>query len=769
MTARLDFETASQAGYYFDPIRQRWHGPPRASQGKKGLPVIGARVYAEHPSTRVLCAAYNLDDGQGDQFWRPGLPPPEALLAHVRAGKPLEAWNVGFERWIWELVCVPRMGWPPVAMNQWRCAMSTARAHALPGALAKAGEVLGAAVTKDARGGSLLDTFSMPRNPTKGDPRLWIDPLWTMADVQAQPDSGDTPRQREKWREGLVQQHLDTLALGAYNVRDIQAEAAVSSAIPPLSADEFAYWQDDQRINHRGVRIDMDGVHDCIAIIEQAERRYGDEIATLTGGIAASEIKQLQGWLHAQNVHLDSLDEDSVSAALKWLPPGPPRRALEIRAAIGSASVKKVFAMRNQTSRAGRLHDLYTFFGARTGRPTSQGAQAANLPKAGPHTYRCDHCGKYHGAHTMWCHWCGTFTLRAPGKAREWNPEAAEDALAAISYRSLDYLELLFGDALLAVAGVLRSLFIASEGCEMVSSDFTAIEGVVIAALAGEQWRLDAFAQDRSLYVESASRAFNVPVEEMERHKEETGQHHPLRQVGKGMELGLGFGGWINALRQFDVEGDDDKLKSYVLAWRDASAAIVEFWGGQSGGPGASSRWEKRRYGLEGAAISAVENPGTYYPVTRLDGTASCVGYVCNNDVLYCRVPSGGLITYHRPRLVESAESWRGLSLSFEGWNTNPKSGPPGWIRMNTYSGKLAENVTQRVARDIQMNAIRRCEAHGSYPVVMHTYDEIVTDTPIGVGSVEELETLMTTPAPWHEGWPIKAAGGWRARRYRKG
>jgi DNA polymerase len=369
----------------------------------------------------------------------------------------------------------------------------------------------------------------------------------------------------------------------------------------------------------------------------------------------------------------------------------------------------------------------------------------------------------------MWCLWCHTLTVRGPGADREWNPDAMEDSIQAIGMRSLDYLELLFGDAMLTVAGVLRGLFIAAEGCELVSSDFTAIEGVVIACLAGEKWRVDAYANDEPMYLVSAERMFGTSVAEMKAYAKANGHHHPLRQKGKGGELGLGFGGWINALRQFGVDGPDDELKETVLAWRDASPALVEFWGGQKGGPGARSRWEPRMFGLEGAAITAVQQPGEWQHVRRLDGTDSGVSYVRYQDVLYCRLPSGGLITYHRPQLVQAAEEWRGMSLSFEGWNTNPKSGPPGWIRMNTYSGKLAENVTQATARAIQMNAIRRCEASGRYPVVMHTYDEIVAEMPVGSGSVEELERLMCTPAPWHEGWPIKAAGGWTGRRYRKG
>jgi DNA polymerase len=367
----------------------------------------------------------------------------------------------------------------------------------------------------------------------------------------------------------------------------------------------------------------------------------------------------------------------------------------------------------------------------------------------------------------MWCHWCGVTTVRPPKSSREWNPEAMNDALEAISHRSLDWLEILFGDAMLTIAGVLRGLFVAAPGHDLISSDFTAIEGVVIAALAGETWRTEAFAQDRSLYVESASRAFKIPVADMERHKAETGQHHPMRQIGKGMELGLGFGGWINALRQFDVAGTDDELKNYVLAWRDASPAIVHLWGGQRGGPG-HDRWERRMFGLEGAAVMAVLNPGSEQRVDRFDGTPTGVSYLMRGEVLYCRVPTGGLITYHRPRLTPAAEEWRGLALSFEGWNTNPKGGPMGWVRMNTYSGKLAENLVQKVARDKQMGAIHRVE-HSGYPVVMHTYDEIVSEVPIDWGSVEHFEGLMTTPEPWNIGWPLKAAGGWRGERYRKG
>lgn len=791
----FDFETYSEAGYVWNDEAGKWDKLDGAASNLSGLQIVGAQAYTAHPSCEVLCLAYDLKDGRGRRKWHPGKPPPHDLLAYLSSGGPIEAWNVGFEAWVWQNVCVPRLGWPPILAEQLRCAMSKARAHAIPGKLDKAGEVLRLSTQKDADGTRLLDKFSKPRKPTKGDPRRRIFPIWSDAHAEAEITKLEALGLKRRAAEKLVNDDReDTEALASYNETDIASEAEASSILPDLSPSEFTFWQDDQRINRRGVMIDVETVHNCIEVIKQAERRYGEELMTLTG-CRPTELGQLKGWLHGRGVHLDSMDEEAVEDALTWNLPPDVRRALQIRAAVGSASVKKVFAMRNQVSRAGRLHDLYSYHAARTGRPTGNGPQPTNLPKAGPNVYRCGHefvngkdtllpsggCGRYHGAHTMYCHWCGRLTLRGPKASREWTPEAMYDAIEAIGHRSLDWLEVLFGDAMQTIAGCLRGLFIASPGHELISSDFTAIEGAVIACLAGEKWRIDAYTNDEPMYLLSAERMFGVSVAEMKAYAKVNGHHHPLRQKGKGGELGLGFGGWIAALRQFGVDGPDDELKDTVLKWRGASPYVEWLWGGQKKGPAdvirqnagllrGADRWDKTTeyFGLEGTAVWAVMNPGTEFSVTRLDGSHTGITYQMRGDVLYCRVPSGGLITYHRPRLEPALQDWRGLALSFEGWNTNPKQGPMGWVRMNTYSGKLAENVTQKSARDIQMPAIHRCEV-GGYPVVMHTYDEIVSEIPEGFGTVEELEQLMTTPMPWTEGWPIKAAGGWRGKRYRKG
>lgn len=727
--ADLDFETYSEAGFVWDTERQRWGCLPRASAGKKGLTVVNSARYAEHWTTEPLCLAYDLKNGEGRYLWWPGEPDPEPLFDHIRRGGLLEAWNVFFERGIWENVCVPRLGWPAVDPRQWRCAMAKARAHALPGSLDKAGEVLGTAAQKDPRGKRLLDRFSIPRNPTKGDPRLRIHP------------EGDP--------EGI--------ALYAYCVQDITTEAEISALTPDLDPDEQEWWHVDQAINARGVAIDLPAVEACIEIVEAALLRYDTELRALTGGAveAASQVARLTAWLHTQGVHLDSLEEETVEAALAGSLPPQGRRALEIRSLVGSASVKKLFAMANQVCADSRLRNLYTYHGARTGRTIGVGPQPTNLPAGGPPVRVCAECKHptRRGAET--CPWCGA-DLFLTGE-KPWGHHAVEDALAIIRHRSLDLLEMYFGEALPTISGCLRGMFVAAPGHDLICSDYSAIEAVVLAELAGEEWRREVFRGHGKIYEMSASKISGVPFSEFERHKKETGEHHPLRKkIGKISELASGFGGWVNAWKAFGA-GEfftDEEIKSAILGWRSASPSIPEFWGGQT------RNWRPELFGVEGCFISAMMQPGQEFGYRGIT-------YVMRGDAVYCRLLSGRLLTYHRPRLTPSDRRAGEWSISYEGWNTNPKNGPVGWIRMQTWGGRLTENVVQATARDIQVYGLIGLERAG-YRVVLHVYDENVVEVPAGWGTVEEVEAIMSTMPPWAAGWPVRAAGGWRGKRYRK-
>lgn len=723
----IDFETYSEAGFIWDEQSQKYRAPPNAL--KKGLPSIGAAVYSEHESTEVLSCAYDLGDGV-KHLWIPGMPPPFNLFEYVRNGGLVEAWNVKFERWIWNNVCVKKYGWPVVQECQWRDAAAKAVAHALPKSLDPCGQVMNITHKKDKDGWRLLTKFSMPRNPTKGNPNRRIYPK-------------DDPE--------------DANNLYRYNIRDIEAELEISSRIPDLIPSELEFWQCDLAINSRGIRIDVPSIKAAVSIVEQAHSKYNLRLKALTNGSVskASELAKIRSWMETQGVSVPVLDSDKVSELLKYqYLPSEVREVLEIRELLASAAVKKLYAMLNQVTKSQRLHDLFIYHSARTGRAAGAGAQPQNFPNSGPETYLCTICEFYSYSRGI-CSSCGVTGVEAV--AQEWNAKAVEQAIATIGTGNLDCVEYLHGNALATVSGCLRGMFISEPGKDFICSDYSAIEAVVLAALAGEEWRMEVFRTHGKIYEMSASKITGIPFDEYIRHKQETGQHHPTRKtVGKVAELASGYGGWIGAWKAFGADAffSEDEIKKAVLAWRAASPAVVQFWGGQVRG------WFPDFYGLEGAAVQAIMNPGKVF---------DCRGFEwqVREDILYCKLLSGRSLTYHKPLLRPSERKNGTYSISFEGWNSNPKYGAPGWIRMDTYSGKLTENVVQAVARDILAHAIVNLERSG-YPVVLHVHDEIVSEVPEGFGSIEEFERIMSTMPDWAKDWPLKASGGWRAKRYGK-
>lgn len=774
----LDFETYSEAGYLWDVPARKW--ACLRGTDKKGLGVVGVQVYAEHPTTEVLSLSYNLKDGTGPKRWRPGLPPPLDLFAHLERGGLVEAWNTGFEFRIWNIVCRRLYGWPALPLRQLRCAMAKARSFSLPGSLDKAGDVLNIAHKKDKEGKRLLDKFSMPRNPTLKDARTRIRP---------------------------EEDPIDGERLYAYNDRDIVAESEASAMCPDMQPDELENWLMDQDINVRGVQMDTDAIKACMAVVDQAFDKYDAQLNVVTGGAvpAASEMPKLKAWLDALQVPLPRTEKGGLSLtdaaiddllAREVIRPGflPPqaKMALELRQKAGSASIKKLFSMDRMVGKYGRLYDLYNFYGARTGRATGQDVQATNLPRSGPDVHLCRHmtakangtpyrafvdggwtdaqmlehgylegCGKHFGAHAGECPWCG-HAAPAKDKAEEWSWRAAVDALEVIGWRSLERLEDFFGDALTTISGCLRGLFISAPGKDLICSDYSAIEAVVLAMIAGVQWRIDVFRTHGKIYEASGAKVAKLQLEEVLAYKKAHGVHHPIRKKGKVMELACGYRGWIGAMIAFGADEymTEEEMKEAVLAWRAESPEIPEFWGGQwRRVPGGG--WRREMYGVEGAFVSAVLYPGQVFEHRGFK-------FQMRGDAVFLTLLSGRHLTYHRPRL-QLVDKWgrEQYNISYEGWNTNQKNGPVGWIRMDTHGGRLTENIVQAVARDIQWYGMRNLQAAG-YPIVLHVYDEDVAEVPQGFGSVEEFERIMSTMPPWAADWPIKANGGWRGNRYRK-
>lgn len=706
----FDFETYSEAGYEFDYQAWKWRSLEGIAKTKRGLSVVGAYNYVSHPSFRVISLSYNLKDGTGAKFWRPGLPLPVDLFEHVKARKLLEAWNVGFEFWVWSLYCAPKLGWPRIDTMSLRCAMAKAAASSRPQALDKASEVLKLVNKKDPAGADLIRKLTVPRNPTKKNPMLF----WT-------PDTA--PDDFRRFYE--------------YNVQDIVAEAEASSKLPDLSPRELRIWQMDQTVNHRGIPVDRVAMENCIAIVEQATDKYNSELYQITHGAVdkSSEVAKTIAWMQAQGVYLNELDEETVEAEL--LRPHAPniKRVLEIRQRLAFGSVKKLFAMRHQVSADGRLRDQYVYHGAHTSLWNGRAVQPANFYK---------------------------------GKLDK--PEKIEAALAVIASRSLEYVESVYGDAMECVADCLRSIFKAPEGSRFITSDYNAIQAVVTSALAGEEWRMQIFRTHGKIYEAMAAALTGNTLEFYLDYRKKHGKHHDDRQLGKLAVLSADFGAWISGWKRFGAEkyGDDQFIKQLILKTRAAIPHVVEFWGGQT-----RNKWKSdmrpELYGLEGAAIKAVLQPGECFGYRG-------VRYQVHGNVLYCKPPGPGEpLQYHNPQLNKSrrewAEPWE-LDLSYEGWNSNQTKGKGGWVRMPLYGGVLTQNAVAKVSREFQADALVSLEDCG-YPVTLHTHDEQGTVLPWGVGSGDQQLRIVNATKPWavdDEGrpWPVKAASADETERYGK-
>lgn len=606
-------------------------------------------------------------------------------------------------------------------MIQLHDAMAKAAASALPRALENVGDVLKLEEKKDTAGKPLIRKLTVPRNPTKGNRDLQWTPFTATEEFERFYD---------------------------YNKQDIVTESNASARIPDLTPREQRIWQADFRINMRGMQIDLKTVDDCTAIIEQAEARGNAELRTLTNAkvIEYTEVKKISEWMQSQGVYIFGLDEEAVNEALKRTDyPKNVQRVLRIRQMLAYGSVKKYYALRAQTTPEGRLYDQYVYYGAHTGLWNGRGVQPANLYK-------------------------GIFS----------KPEEVERAIAVIHTRCLELVEYEFYpyDALEIVASCLRSMIIAKPGYRLLSADYSSIQAVATSCMANEQWRIDVFRTHGKIYEAQASLLTGKPLQFYIDYKKQYGKHHEDRQTwGKLPILSADFGAWINGWKRFGADeliGDDEAIKRAILRTRENIPNIVKFWGGQTINKfGKGGDEQQLLYGLEGAAISAILEPGKCFssnPTSRLG-----VLYQVYDDVLYCRPPSGGYIRYHAPRLARStrayASHWE-YEMSYEGWNSNQLKGAPGWIRMSLYGGVQTQNVISNMCRQVQADAIVRLEDH-NYPVVMHTHDENLAEVINSYGNLEEYNRLMRILPAWAvcedgQPWPIKVPDAWEAVRYGK-
>ena len=471
----------------------------------------------------------------------------------------------------------------------------------------------------------------------------------------------------------------------AYAARDVETEREIYKRLQKLPVPEWErrVWALDARINERGVLVDQELVSAAIAVDDAFRTAHMIELERLTGLENPNSVAQLKLWLEAVGVSADSLNKATVADLLDSVPDRTTRRVLELRQLLGKTSTKKYQAMQSAACQDDRVRGLLQYYGAaRTGRWAGRLVQVQNLPQ--------NHL------------------------------DNIADVREMVREQDLADLVLEYDSVPDVLSQLIRTAFVAKPGHTFLVADYSAIEARVIAYLAGEQWRLDVFAQGGDIYCSSASQMFKVPVE---KH----GVNGHLRQKGKVAELACGYGGGVSALKAFGADKmglSEEEMQQIVDQWRAASPTIPQFW-----------------RETETAAKNALRNPGRTF-------TIQCgVKYRKDADALRCRLPSGRILTYWGARLDDDGK------VCFMGQNQTTRK----WEKMETWGGRLVENIVQAYARDCLAVALLRLDEAG-HSITFHVHDEVIVEAPDGT-TWQEVAEIMGRPIDWAPGLLLRGDG----------
>lgn len=495
-----------------------------------------------------------------------------------------------------------------------------------------------------------------------------------------------------------------------YNGQDVVAEMEIERRLSVFPVPDFVQkqWETDLLINARGVAVDMDFCEGALELGETIRAQLTDEAVQLSGLQNPNSIKQLARWLSAETGDdITSLRKETIKELLGRDNADHVQRMLEIRQELGKTSTKKYDAIEAAVCDDGRVRGLLQFYGAnRTGRWAGRLVQVQNLPR--------------------------TYT------------EPLEFARELVKGRKLDALRTVYGSPNDTLSQLIRTAFVAAPGNVLIDADFSAIEARVISWLADEEWRLEVFRTHGKIYEASASQMFCVPLERIKKGNPE----YSLRQRGKVAELALGYQGGVPAMRQMDTgkllaDLPDEEIKDIVDKWRNTNPKIRNLW-----------------YSFNDAAIRVIQNGGSLR--VRCCTFARECDCIRGTTCMTISLPSGRKLYYVEPAVGENR--WGGPSITYMGVNDKNK-----WGRIETYGGKLVENVVQAIARDCLAQAIEHLEAAG-LPVVFHIHDEVVIDTAAfdtNDAMLDKVVKIMSTPIPWAEGLPL-GADGWVGAFFKK-
>ena len=624
------------------------------------LKARGAYIYAQDPSTRVLCMAWAFDDADVE-LWTPDQPFPQILKDAIAGGVQIRAFNAAFERLLFWYVICPDFDVPEPRLEQFYCTAAQARSNCAPGSLEDVGRFAGASMKKDHKGAQLVRKCCIP--PFKH----------TQQDMQDLLD---------------------------YCAQDVRAMRAVSKAMRDLSADELRDYHVNERINDRGVLVDVDLCHAAMRYSEAERVEIEARVVELTEGMVTSvRSPKLRQWVLdrlgpearklARSKERDSIDKTVRANLLAMENPDevPSVVAETIQCAddlwaSSTAKFGRLAALADSEDQRVRGAFVYAG-GAATGRASSYGAQVHNFPRK---------------------------ASKKPVELRH-ALVRGHSVVPAFGPRVTDVLK-----------SMLRPALIPEPGKSFVVADWSAIEGRVNPWLAnspaGEK-KLDIFRERLDPYKVNAAATYGVQYSDVTDDQ---------RQVGKVQELALGFGGATGAFaamgRAYGVRFDEPQARRIVDAWRRANPWAVAFW-----------------QELENAYMSAMRHRGHEFSAGR-------VTYVYDGQHLWYMLPSGRVLCYPYAK-------FEGEHLTYAKAAWKPAADATEWPRARLWSGLACENVTQASAHDILRVNLRQLDADGRSRTVLHVHDEIVVETDEPDRAKLELERMMTTPPTWAEGLPL--------------
>lgn len=574
-----------------------------------------------------------------------------------------------------------------VPLRRWRDSMVLAYTCGLPGGMEDLGRALGLPEeqAKLKEGKALIQRFCKPAPKNHKAYRY---------------DRTTHPEEWQRFRE--------------YATRDVEVMRWIWNALPHwvYQGEELELWFLDQEINERGLPVDPVGVEAAVATASATVKRLDYELEQLTGGAVenGTRVEALRSWISEQGWFLGDMKEATVTWALAGRHPnGPPpphvHRALEIRQQVAKTSAAKYKTLVRAASSDNRMRGVLQFYGAfRTGRWAGRRFQPQNLPRP-----------------------------------------SIKQTVAGMESMIRGTTDLLYAESPMeVVSSCIRAAIKPPDGYKLAVGDLANIEGRVLAWLAGESWKIRAFeAYDRGtgpdLYKVAYGNAFGLKPENVDDDQ---------RQIGKVMELALGYQGAVGAFHSmagnYGVELPDERVVELVKAWRNIHPTIKGFW-----------------YKTEEAAIAAVTRPGQVFKAGR--ALWKCVehnGY----RWLLAKLPSGRFLCYFDPD-VRTVEMDYGDKprLSYMGFHTYTHK----WKRLDTYGGKLVENLTQATARDVLAHGLRLAELSSLNPIG-HVHDEIIAEVPEAMeGAAERLEAVLCELPPWAGGLPL-AAEAKTQQRYAK-